>query len=155
MPSGRRERQREGVPFTVLTRSKQVKPSASQETQNLWQRLPGLAQLTVGLLVVNALFYVVVTVLNGGVIVPVVVLFAVDVVIAIAIVATRARWLLIVAAVYFALGVLSGGGQLINPSGQADDLVNASILVSLSVVGIASAIGAAIRGSRRDAQSAT
>jgi hypothetical protein len=107
------------------------------------------------LLVVNALFYVVVTVLNGGVIVPVVVLFAVDVVVAIAIVATRARWLLIVAAVYFALGVLSGGGQLIHPSGQADDLVNASILVSLSVVGIASAIGAAIRGSRSDAQSAT
>jgi hypothetical protein len=117
-------------------------------------RLPRLAQLTVGVLAVNALFYVVVTVLNGGVIVPVVVLFVVDVVIAIAIVATRARWLLVVAAVYFALGVLSGGGQLIHPSGQTDDLVNASILVALSAVGVASSIGAAVRSYRRGPQSA-
>src|SRR5712692_11029667 len=116
-------------------------PSTTPATQNLSRRLPGLAQLSVGVLVINALFYVVVTVLNGGVIVPVLVLFVVDMIIAIAIVTTGARWLLLVAAVYFALGVLSGGGQLVHPSGQADDLVNASILVSLSVVGIASAIG--------------
>lgn len=131
-----------------------MSPSTAPATQNPWQRLPGLAQLTVGVLAVNALFYIVVTVLNGGVIVPVVVLFVVDVVIATAIVATRTRWLLVVAAVYFALGVLSGAGQLIHPSGQTDDLVNASILVSMSLVGIAAAIGAAVRSYRRAPQSA-
>ncbi len=45
-----------------------------------------------------------VTLLNGGIIVPVVVLFVFDVAIAVAIVATRARWLLVLAAVYFAVG---------------------------------------------------
>jgi hypothetical protein len=117
-------------------------------------RLSRLAQLTVGTLAVNAIFYVVVTVLNGGIIVPVLVLFVVDVLIAIGIVATRARWLFVVAAIYFALGVLSGGGQLIHPSGQTDDLVNASILVGLSLVGIAGAVGAAVRSYLRGPQSA-
>jgi hypothetical protein len=124
------------------------------EEEQPMNRLSRLAQLTVAVLAVNAIFYVVVTVLNGQVIVPVVVLFIVDVLIAVAIVATRARWLLVVATVYFALGVLSGGGQLIHPSGQTDDLVNASILVPMSAVGIAAAIAAAVRGYRRGSESA-
>ena len=114
-------------------------------------RISGLAQLVVGVLAINAILYVVVTLLNGGIIVPVVVLFVVDVVIAVAIVATRARWLLVLAAVYFALGVLSGGAQLIHRSGQTDDLINASILVPLSLIGMAAAIGAAVRSYRRPA----
>ncbi len=95
-------------------------------------RLSRLAQLTVAVLAVNAIFYVVVTVLNGQVIVPVLVLFIVDVLIAVAIVATRA----------------------LHPSGQTDDLVNASILVPMSAVGIAAAIAAGVRGYRRGSESA-